>query len=72
MDGEFWAARMSTSKRHHTLQPSQSLIGSFLYSSSGDFRFRSCWSNFSRSLDAVCVLKTVICGSPCFNVEARG
>lgn len=26
MDGEFWTARMSTSKRHHTLQPSQSLI----------------------------------------------
>lgn len=26
MDGEFWTARMSTSKRHHTLQPSHSLI----------------------------------------------
>jgi len=26
MDGEFWTARMSTSKRHHTLQPSQSLL----------------------------------------------
>lgn len=24
MDGELWTARMSTSKRHHSLQPSQS------------------------------------------------
>lgn len=29
MDGEFWASRMSPSKRHHTFQPPQTILGLF-------------------------------------------